>query len=287
MSSHARASLRIALTVLALVVVAALAGLTGCAKKKAPDPYIPASYAAVAQGDTLKDHRQFYVPLPKFDFVHGNTGMVKIGKNLTFMVGKDLEQNYKSWTGSLIGVQRMSLPAPYLLVRKVKSATGIAPVDSVPSFGVPRLIPITQEMMTEPGANLEKLSWADDMGLQEYMPKPGQPSIKMQSQVEKFVHLPLHTLPSAQQAAATQYDYVWYIVLPNATFQVVALNSGADWMMSYLASQNKPLYGSFSIVSLDPYEQKQAEYGQLGHVVGKIKINWFRFGQSAVKGGLG
>jgi len=288
MSFHARARVRIALTVLSVLVAATLGGLSGCAKKKAVDPFIPATYQAVALGDTLKDYRQFYVPLPKFDFVRGNAGMVKIGKSLTFMVGKDLEQNYKGWSGSLIGVQRMTQPAPYLLVRKIKSATGIAPVDSVPSYGVPRLIPITQAMMLEPGANLEKLNWADDMGLQEYTARPGQPPIRMQSQVEKFVHLPLHTLTAAQQRAATPYDYVWYVVLPNATFQVVALNSGADWMMSYLQSQNKPLYGSFSIVSLDPsYEGKQVEYPQLGHVVGKMTINWFKFGQSAVKGGLG
>jgi len=286
MSSHARASARIALAVSALVVVVAVAGLSGCGKKKAADPFLPASYAAAAQGDSAKEHTQFYVPLPKFDFVHGNTGMVKVGKTLTFMVGKDLEANCKAWSGSLIGVQRMTLPAPYLLVRKVKSATGIAPVDSIPSFGVPRLVPLTPDMVGTPGANLGALNWGDDPGLQEFLP-PGKPPVAVQSQVEKFVHLPLHTLPAAQQKAATPYDYVWYIVLPNATFQVVALNSGADWMMSYLQSQNKPLYGSFSIVSLDPYEAKQVEYPQLGHVAGKIKINWFKFGLSAVKGGLG
>ncbi len=286
MPVHASRRVRIALLVLGVVVSTLLLSLAGCAKKKAADPFVPATLGAVALRDTLKDNRLFEIDMPKFDFVHGNTGMIKLGKNLTFIVGTKLEDQYQSWSGARIGVQRMRLPAPHLLIKRVKMGETVTPVDSCASSGVPRLIPMTQDMLATPGANLPSLTWENEIGLQDYY-KPGTPLIAVQSQIDKIVRAPLYTLSDPEKAGSPKRDWVWYAVMPKATFQIVPLNSGADWMLAFLASQNKPLYGSFSVVGLEQYGPMQVDRGELGHIVGKLKVNWLKYGNSVVRGGLG
>jgi hypothetical protein len=76
----------------------------------------------------------------------------------------------------------------------------------------------------------------------------------------------------------------WYAVFPDASLLIEDVTPGADWMLHLLHDKGYPLVGSFSVKSLYEYRQRREEYPDIGHVVGTMKINWFRFGNTFVEG---
>jgi len=54
-----------------------------------------------------------------------------------------------------------------------------------------------------------------------------------------------------------------------------------------MLEKDLPLIGSFSLLSLeDEYQKRKIEHDGLGRVVGTMKINWFKFGNTFVEGSL-
>ncbi len=76
----------------------------------------------------------------------------------------------------------------------------------------------------------------------------------------------------------------FYAVLPQATFQIVKLAPGADYMLHLLIEQDLPLVGSVSPVSQFDFPLRRVEHEGLGHVVGELRINWFKYGNTFVQG---
>jgi len=277
-------SLRSRVAVLLLGALAALTivGLTGCGGKKDADPYVYASLRAVTRGDTLSKNFLFEIDAPRFDYVKGNTGIVRDGNLLEFVVGTNLEQAHQTYAGSLLGVQKFFTPTPFLMVKRVKRGGVATPVDSCTNAVVPRVIKISENDAQTPGFNfVAELNWKNLESMKALLPKDANAApVQVQSAVERFVWMPRHDM-----AAPGPNDNAWYAIFPEATLQIDKVTPGASWMMELLKSRNLPLVGSFSVTEADSnYASRRAEHGALGHVVGKMQINWFRYANAFIKG---
>lgn len=265
------------LFLLGAVALLSCLSLAGCGRKKAADPYVYASLRAVTRGDTLSKNFLFEIDAPQFEYVKGNVGLVRDGNLLEFLVAKDLEKNAASYQGALLGVKKLFTPTTHLLVRRVKRGGQVTMLDTAFTFALPRVIKLTSDQTQTPGAPLPDLDWKKIDEAKNYMPKePGGPAIEVQSLVERFVHAPKPSNP--QQMG-------WYAVFPNATLEIVDLSPGAEWMLEMLNAKHLPLQGSFTLTEVvDNYADRKVENGVLGHIVGKMKVNWFRYANTFIKG---
>ena len=279
-------SLRRWIMVVLLGVLASfvLAGLVGCSKEEV-DPYVYASLRAVMHGDTLSHNFLYEVDAPQFDYVKGNTGMVRDGNMLWFMVSHDLENQYRSYTGSLLGVQKFFTPQPYLMIKRVKKAGIPQPVDSCRSFIMPRLIPASAVDLETPGADLPGLKWNRKNDFVTFVPEDSEDEIAVQSMIESFVKVVRHDLPDSVKANPSSEHMTWYAIFEEATLEIVDLTPGARWMLEMLLEKDLPLVGSFTVKEFyDSILIRRVEHEALGHVIGKMKINWFRFANAFVQG---
>ncbi|MHB8080235.1 MAG: hypothetical protein ACYDIE_13385 [Candidatus Krumholzibacteriia bacterium] len=253
-------------------------GLAGCGGKQvAVDPYVYGSLRAVTRGVIQSPNYLFEIDAPKFEYVKGNVGIVRDGNLLEFLVAKDLEQNAASYQGTRLDVQRIFGATPHLKLRRVKRNGQVTAVDTAYAYVLPRVFKLTAAQTQTPGAPLPDLDWKNVDDAKHYLPKePGGPQIQVQSLVARFVRAPLPTDPGKQ---------AWFAVFPNASLELVDLNPGAEWMLELLAAKQLPLLGSFTLTEVyENYVDRQAEHGVLGHVVGKMRVNWLRYANTFVKG---
>jgi hypothetical protein len=223
--------------------------------------------------------------------VRGNTGIVRDGNLLEFVVGTDLENQYRSYGGALLGVQKFFSPTAYMMIKRIKRAGVVQPVDSCTSYVVPKVRRANAVDLETPGANLAELRWDRINRIKDFLPaEDGDGSeIQVQSGIENLVYTARHTLPDSVQANPGPDDMAWYAVFPEATFEIVELTPGAEYMLHLLQEKDLPLVGSFTIASVEErFTDRRREYGEvLGHVVGTMKINWFRYANAFVEGHAG
>lgn len=284
-SSPRRASYPILLALAA----AALVGLAGCGGDKEVDPYVYTTLERVMAGDTLSADFLFEIDAPQLDHAKGDVGIIRKGNQMQFLVGPDIENNYASYAGSLLGVQKRfdhNNTTTHLFLKRTRNGEIITPVDSVETYVLPDIKTLTPEEMETPGAPLPDLDWQRLSRIQEYMPEnEGDALLQVQSIVENFVYMPRHNLSEAQQLSPTAADYSWYAVFPKATFQIVDLEDGAGFILELLKERNLPLVGSFSLASVEENRtERRRTYGDLGHICGTMKINWFRFANAYIEG---
>jgi hypothetical protein len=279
-------SLRRWITVVLVGVLASfvLTGLVGCSKKEV-DPYVYDSLRRVMYGDSLSFDFLYEVDAPQFDYVKGNTGMVRDGNMLWFMVGHDLENQYRSYAGALLGVQKFFTPQPYLMIKRVKKAGISQPVDSVKSFIMPRLIPASAVDLETPGADLPGLKWNRKSDFVTFVPEDSEDEIAIQSMIERFVRVARHDLPDSVKANPSAEHMAWYAIFEESTLEIEDLTPGAEWVLEMLLEKDLPLVGSFTVKEFyDSILVRRVEHEELGHVIGKMKINWFRFANAFVQG---
>ena len=269
-----------------------LVGLSGCGKKEVVDPYVYDSLLRVTNGDTLSIGFLFEIDAPEFDYVRGNTAMVREGNILEFLVGEDLEHNYRNLSGTLLGVKKTFSPAPtHLVIQRIKR-NGVVEADSLPvpdSYILPTLLRAGAVDLETPGAALPDLGWkTKDLkdARTTFLPEEEDGDLKpIQTGVETFVYLPRHDLADSVRANPSAEDYAWYAVFPESSIEITELTAGADWMLHLLLDKDLPLIGSFSLLTLeDEYTKRKIEHDVLGHVIGTMKINWFKFGTTFVEG---
>jgi len=278
---------------LLVVVLATSVALTGCGKKEEVDPYVFDTLRRVTRGDTLSVGFLFEIRAPEFDYVRGNTAIIRDGNVLEFLVARDLENIYPQLAGTLLGVRKAFSPPPTHLVLQRIKRDGVVVQDSIPApehFTLPHLLRSGAVDLETPGAPLPDLGWKRkeiDEARATFLPEnEGDPLKPVQSGIENFVYVPRHDLPdSARMNPTPGEDYAWYAVFPNASLQIVDLTDGGDWMLHMLKDKDLPLIGSFSLVSLDDeYADRKIEHEGLGHVVGTMKINWFKYANTFVQG---
>lgn len=263
---------------LALVAVAGLTalGLAGCGGEKEVDPYVYASLRQVMDGDTLSDNFLFEIDAPRFEYVRGDLGVIRNGNRLEFLVATGLEQKHQSWNGALLGVQKFFSPTSHLVLRRLKVGGVVQPVDTVTTYTVPRIVRANAVDIETPGAPLPDVKWNVMSSVEQFVPKEDGDPISVQTGIENFVYAPRHDKPE---------EMAWYAVFPQSTFRIVDVDKGTDWMLHLLKDKGLPLAGSFSVTGVEQSARERVRvHGQLGHVVGTLKINWFRYANAFVRG---
>ena len=269
-----------------------LVGLTGCGKKEEVDPYIYDSLRRVTRGDTLSTDFQFEIDTPEFEYVRGNTAIVRDGNLLEFLVGEDLEHNYRNLSGALLGVRKTFSPAPtHLVIERIKR-NGVVEADSLPVpefYTLPTLLRAGAVDLETPGAPLPELGWktADiNEASSTFLPEEEDGDLRpIQTGIADFIYVPRHDLADSVRANPSAEDFAWYAVFPESSLEIAELTPGADWMLHLLKDKDLPLIGSFSLLTLvDEYSLRKIEHEGIGRVVGTLKINWFKYGNTFVEG---
>jgi hypothetical protein len=217
---------------------------------------------------------------------------VRDGNLLEFVVGQDLENNYQNLRGAVLGVKKTFTPQPtHLVIQRIKR-NNVVEQDSIPRpehYTMPRLLRAGAVDLETPGAPLPDLGWKRsdvDEARATFLPEnEGDPLKPVQSGIEKFVYVPRHDLGEEAAANPSAEDYAWYAVFENSSVEIVDLTEGSEWMLHLLLEKDLPLIGSFSLKSLEEeYQVRKIEHEGLGHVVGTMKINWFKYGNTFVQG---
>jgi len=281
------------LVMLGLLASLTLFGLVGCGEEEEVDPYVYASLRQIMTGavlDTASRNFTFEIDAPEFEYVKGNVGIIREGNRLEFLVGKDLEQIAPRLQGALLGVKMTFTPQPtHLVLERIKRGGQIVQ-DSIPKpedYVLPKLLRAGAIDLEEPGAPLPDMVWNKRETIEQFLPEnEGDPLLRLQSAIERFVHVPRHDLPDSVRANPTPEDMAWYAIFPEATVEIVDLTPGAEYMLGLLKSKDLPIVGSFSMVDwVESWPERKVDFGEpLGHVVGSLKINWFRYANTFVQG---
>ena len=270
-------------------VAAAFIGLAGCGGDEVVDPYVYTTLERVMAGDTLSADFLFEIDAPTLEYAKGDVGIIRKGNQLHFLVGPDIENNFGNYAGSVLGVAKRFTAVnstTHLFIKRYRKGEMITPVDSIGTYVLPGVRTISQNELETPGAPLPDLDWQRPSKIEEFLPEnDGDSLIKVQSIVENLVYMPRHDLTEEQQANPAATDYSWYAVFPKSTFRIVNLDEGAPYMLELLKAQNLPLVGSFSLASIeDRRTERRKTHGDLGHVCGTMKINWFRYANTYIVG---
>ena len=269
-----------------------LVGMIGCGEKEAVDPYVYDSLRRITRGDTLSAGFLFEIEAPAFEYVSGNVAIIRDGNLLEFLVGQDLEDNYRNLAGTLLGVKKTFSPQPtHFVVQRIKR-NGVVEADSLPvpkAYVLPRLLRAGAVDLETPGAPLPELGWktADiKTARATFLPENEDDDLKpVQTGIESFVYAPRHDLADSAKANPSDEDFAWYAVFPESTLEIDEVSAGAEWMLHLMLDKDLPLIGSFSLLSLnDSYQERKIEHEGLGRVVGSMKINWFKYGNTFVEG---
>ena len=267
-------------------------GLAGCGEKEEIDPYVYDSLRRVTRGDTLSTGFLFEIDAPEFDYISGDVAIVRDGNLLEFLVATDLENNYRSLNGALLGVRKTFTPQPTHLVLQRIKRNGIVEADSLPApqgYVLPRLLRAGAINLETPGAPLPDIGWKRkdiDEARATFLPEEEDDDLRqIQSGVEHFVYRPRFDLEEEAAANPAPEDYAWYAVFEETSMEIVNLTPGAEWMLHMFLAKDLPLIGSFSVTELESeYSKRKIEHEGLGHVIGAFQVNWFKFGNTFVRG---
>lgn len=280
-------------TLLLLVVLAVtLIGLAGCSKKEIADPYVYDSLRRVTRGDTLSVKFRFEIDAPAFEYVRGNTGVIRDGNLLEFFVAEDLENNHQRLAGTLLGVRKTFSPQPTHLVLERIKRNGVVEADTTTlrrpaHYTLPRLLRAGAIDQNVPGAPLPEIGFKAgeiDEARSTFLPeKEGDAHKTVKSAFANFAYRPRHDL--AAGAAPSPEDFAWYLIGDTSALEVVQLTEGAEWMLHLLKDKDLPVIGAFSLISLEEeWSKRRVEHPGLGHVVGTVRIDWFQYANTYVEG---
>lgn len=285
------------------VVVAA--GLVGCGEEEVVDPYQYTDLTAIMKGavkDTTRTRTEaedgrkvehhlfaFEIDAPEFEYVRGDVGIVRDGNNLYFFVARDLENLYPRLAGTLLGVRQTFTPQPtHVVLERIKRGGVIEAEDmeAPEAYILPRMLRAGAIDITEPGKNLGEANWKDRKTLEPLVPEnEGDDLLRFQTGIDTIAWVPRHSLPDSVKKNPTEDDMAFYAVLPTGSFELVDLAPGADYMLHLLIDDDLPLVGSVSPVTwVEDYSQRKVEYDVIGHVVGGLRINWFKYANGFVEG---
>lgn len=280
-------------TILLLVVLAVtLIGLAGCGKKEIADPYVYDSLRRVTRGDTLSVKFRFEIDAPAFEYVRGNTAIIRDGNLLEFLVAEDLENNHQRLAGTLLGVRKTFTPQPtHLVLERIKRG-GVVEADTTTlrrpaHYTLPRLLRAGAVDLKLPGAPLPEIGFKAneiDEARSTFLPeKEGDPVKTVASAFANFAYRPRHDL--AEGATPSPEDYAWYLIGDTSALEVVQLTEGAEWMLHLLKDKDLPVIGAFTLMSLEEeWSKRRVEHPGLGHVVGTVRIDWFQYANTYVEG---
>jgi hypothetical protein len=290
---------------LASLAAVVASGLVGCGEEEVVDPYQYTSLNAIMRGavkDTTRTHLEneagekvehhlfaFEIEAPTFEYVRGDVGIVRSGNMLHFFVARDLENLYPRLDGALLGVRQTFSPQPtHVVLERIKRDGQIVAEDLERPKGyvLPRMLRAGAVDITEPGKNLGEANWKDRKTLESLLPEDETGDLlRFQTGIDTIAWVPRHDLPDSVRMNPTEDDMAFYAVLPMGSFEIVDLAPGADYMLHLLIDRDLPLVGSVSPVSwVEAYADRKTEHEIIGHVVGGLRVNWFKYANGFVEG---
>ena len=282
---------RLVILVVALVAVTTIVA-TGRGKKAVVDPYLYDSLRSVTRGDTLSANFRFEVDAPAFEYVRGNTGIIRDGYLLEFLVAENLESNYQRLAGARLGVRKTFSPKPTHLVLERIKRNGVVEADTSTlrrpaHYTLPPVVDAAGIDQNVPGAALPEIGFkADeiDEARLSYLPKNEGEALKtVKSAFANFTYRPRHDLEAGSNPSPE--DYAWYLIGDTSALEIVQLTEGADWMLHMLQDKDLPIIGAFSVISLEEEASKRrVEHPGLGHVVGTVRLDWFQYANAYIAG---
>jgi hypothetical protein len=280
-------------TILLMVVLAVIAiGLARRAKKEIADPYVYDSLRSVTRGDTLSVGFRFEIDAPSFEYVRGNTGIIRDGNLLEFIVAEGLESSYQRLAGTLLGVRKTFSPQPTHLVLERIKRNGVVEADTTTlrrpaRYTLPRLMNAAAIDQNVPGAPLPEIGFtAAEItdARSAFLPEKEGDALKtVKSAYANFAYRPRHDM--AAGATASPADFAWYLIGDTSALEIVGLTEGAEWMLHLLKDKDLPVIGAFTLMTLEEeWTKRRVEYPGLGHVVGTARIDWFQYANAYVEG---
>ena len=291
--------------VLGSLAILVLTGVVGCGEEVVVDPYQYASLNGIMSGD-VKDttHTKielesgelqefglfaFEVDAPEFEYIVGDIGIVRSGNQLHFMVAEDLQNLAPRLAGTMLGVKQTFSPQPtHFVIERIKR-DGVIEVEDMAAptgYVLPRLLRAGAVDITEPGKDMTDANWKKRETLSALMPEnEGDAPLRFQTGYDRIVKVPRHDLELEEGVEPTAEDMGYYVVLPLGSWEIVDLAPGADYMMDLLLSEDLPMVASVSPISwVEDYQARKIEHEVIGHVVGTIHINWFKYANTFVQG---
>jgi len=294
--------------ILGSLAVWVLVGLVGCGEEEAVDPYYYASLNDIMKGNVADSVHTYHVmddgekveyglfdfeiDAPQFEYVEGQIGLVRDGNQLYFLVARNLESLAPRLSGALLGVKQTFSPQPtHLVLERIKRG-GVIEADSLQApepYVLPKLLPPSTVDITEPGKDMTDANWRDRKTLIALMPEnEGDDLLRFQTGFDTLVKHIRHDAPDsikANPSLATEEDMAYYVILPKSTWEIVDLAPGASYMLDLLIAEDLPLVASVSPASwFEDYQLRKQEHEDLGHVVGTLRLNWFKYANAFVEG---
>lgn len=279
-------------------------GLVGCGEEEVVDPYYYASLNDIMKGDVADSVHTFIelengekeeyglfafeIDAPQFEYVDGDIGIVRDGNQLHFMVARNLESLAPRLSGALLGVKQTFSPQPTHVVLERIKRNGVIEADSLQApdpYVLPKLLPASTVDLEEPGNDMTPAFWRDRKTLTVLLPEnEDDPPLRFQTGFDTIIKAVRHDAPDSVKADPTADDMAYYVVLPQSTWEIVGLAPGADYMLDLLIAKDLPLVGSVSPLTwYEDFTLRKEEHEGLGHVVGTIQINWFRYANTYVE----
>lgn len=290
--------------VLGSLAILVLVGLVGCGEEVVVDPYQYGSLNGIMKGDVkdtthtkielengeLKETHLFCfeIDAPEFEYVVGDVGIVRSGNQLHFMVAQNLESLAPRLAGTMLGVRQSFSPQPtHLVLERIKRG-GVIEQDEMAAptgYVLPKMLRAGAVDITEPGKDMTDASWKKRDTLSALMAEEGEDPLRFQTGFDSIVKVVAHDLELEEGAEPTAEDMAYYVVLPLGSWKIVDMAPGADYMLDLLLAENLPLVGSVSPISWEEdYQARKVEHEVIGHVVGTIRINWFKYANGFVQG---
>jgi len=291
--------------VLSSLAILVLVGMVGCGEEVVVDPYQYGSLNGIMKGDVkdtthtklelesgeLKETHLFCyeIDAPEFEYIVGDVGIVRSGNQMHFMVAKNLKALAPRLSGTMLGVRQAFTPQPtHMIIERVKRG-GVIEQDNMEAptgYTLPKLLRAGAVDITEPGKDMTDASWKKRETLSALMPEDeGADPLRFQTGFDRIVKVPRHDLELEEGAVPTDEDMAYYVVLPLGTWEIVDVSPGADYMLDLIIAEDLPIVASVSPISWEEeYSARKIEHEVLGHVVGTIHLNWFKYANTFVEG---
>lgn len=265
-----------------VLLVAALAPalvVVGCGKDEVVDPYVYGTLDQVTRGHIQSEQFLFEIDTPKFVFIDGNTGIVRVDNRLEIVVAEDLENQAANWDGKILGVQKFYSPYVWLMARRVKTPEGegfvTTDLDSVETPMLPKFVTVDLNEVT--GFDIGTLRWNKKELIDE------KKDVKVSS-AGTLLYLPDHEaeapkpgakpVAGAADAAMAEPAMAWYLQADSsdALFKITNMNDRLEFYFKLLESEGLPFIGEIKIGETYSYKDRKAS-----HVSAPIEITWLRY----------
>jgi len=258
---------------LSLAILASLCALTalffaGCGEEEVVDPFTYATLDQVTRGYVQSKDFLYEIDAPQFEFVDGNTAIVRSGNHLEILVGDDLENRAPQLSGKLIGVQKFFSPVVWLMAKRVKDGLTVTDLDSVTAPVLPHFTDVKLDDVQ--GYDIGKLGWNQLKTLEDMTDAEVQT-------LGKLVYTADHQVEQVEPAegeAAPAPKMSWYLVSEDdgAKFKITNVTPSLELAFRLLEAEGLPFVGGIKVGEAYTFQERRAS-----RVSAPVEVQWLRY----------